>query len=454
MEIISHQEKGVYLRFGDGDVLLADGQDDSLQKNNPHLQREMREALALNGPHILKCLPLGCKELGGYEEGMFEGNHGQSFEWCVQMLSLAAPLWNGKMDDVYSMTALAYCSTHNVEMCLKFLKFLKQSNVCLLVGNCNIPASVREMLFGSQCQFIPTPSQNSYDEIDRIEKECLEKIQNRNGYKIIVTSMGCSGRALQKRLWNKLDNVFLFDFGSLMDAICGWPTRQWIDLTHFDTGRFLHMLEKELVNSQIRVVCAAALIEYSYKLRKEEYITSLKIIKDFGYHPYVIEACQPSPPTFFEDYTPYVFYSNVNNPKLINKGVNEAKSLMEGFKHYNFFENDMIIKLTGRYRFNSRAFLQLVENHPEVDAFVKIDPSVVPYGKAFAGCFALRHHLFQDLLRNLDLVKMEEQLIDLEVEIAKFIQKISEQGASIMYIDNLDVTANIGSPSPPVLTQW
>ena len=124
--------------------------------------------------------------------------------------------------------------------------------------------------------------------------------------------MGCSGRALQKRLWNNLDNVFLFDFGSLMDAICGWPTRQWIDLTHFDTKQFLHLLKNELTKPEIRVVCTAALIEYAHKLRKEEYITSLKIIKDFGYQPYVFEACQPSPPTFFEDYTPYVFYSKMS----------------------------------------------------------------------------------------------------------------------------------------------
>lgn len=248
MEIISDRQKGAYLRFGDGDVFLANGMDDGYQTNNLGLQSEMQEAFALNGPTILKCLPLGCKEFGGYEEGMFPGNHELPFDFCTDIFNQAALLWNALIKDVYSMTALAYCSTSNLDLCLKFLKFLKKANCIVLVGNRNIPDHVRELLFGSQCQFVPTPSQNSFDEMDRIEKECLEKIKNTKDYKIIITSMGCSGRILQKRLWNQLDHVFLFDFGSLMDAICGWETRAWISLTHthFNNQRFVHILEQEL----------------------------------------------------------------------------------------------------------------------------------------------------------------------------------------------------------------
>ena len=246
MEIISKREKGVYLRFGDGDVLLADGDDDSYQMGNASLQSEMGEAFGLNGPNILKCLPLGCKELGGLEEGMSDGVHARSYGSCIDMLTRVQPIWNAEIEDVYSMTALAHTAIMNPALCIQFLKFIKQAAPCILVGNCDIPDSVRSMLFGSECEFIPTPPQNSYSEIDRIEQECLEIAKNYQEYTIIVTSMGCSGRALQKRLWHKLDNVFLFDFGSLMDAICGWDTRAWISLTHFSPEDFHETLEKEL----------------------------------------------------------------------------------------------------------------------------------------------------------------------------------------------------------------
>ena len=55
--------------------------------------------------------------------------------------------------------------------------------------------------------------------------------------------MGCSGRALMKRLWNKFDKVFFFDFGSLLDALCGWNTRAWIELTNFEHKKFIEKLE-------------------------------------------------------------------------------------------------------------------------------------------------------------------------------------------------------------------
>lgn len=247
MDIISRKEKGAYFRFGDGDVYLANGIDDSLQPKDDALQAEMQEAFGLNGPNILKCLPLGCKEIG-YEEGMCINNHENVYEESLKYISMASPFWNGPMEDVYSMSALAFAATHKLKFCLKFLKFLRQSNCVLFIGNERVPQHIRKLLFGPECEFVATPSIHSYYQIDRIEKEALEKLQGKKGYKVIITAMGCSGRPLQKRLWNQLDDVFLFDFGSLLDAICGWNTRAWIGITHdsFDHGKFLRTLKLEM----------------------------------------------------------------------------------------------------------------------------------------------------------------------------------------------------------------
>jgi hypothetical protein len=245
-EIISKEEKGAYLRFGDGDIILACGGNDHTQPGNFQLQNEMREAMGLNGPTVLKALPLTCRKYDGLEPGMSPGNHEHGDGSCESFLHDAAQFWNGEIEDVYSQVALHYAATSRPELFFDFMKFLKSSGCAILIGNANIPSDIRELLFGSQCQFVPTPSLNSFEAIDRIEQESLEKLAHIEGYKIIVTCMGPSGKVLQKRLWNQLDDVFLFDFGSLIDAICGWPTRDWIVITHFNHRRFRILLQSEL----------------------------------------------------------------------------------------------------------------------------------------------------------------------------------------------------------------
>lgn len=207
--------------------------------------------------------------------------------------------------------------------------------------------------------------------------------------------------------------------------------------------------------NNIRVIFTAALLPTCYETRKEEYIRSIRLLKSYNYEPYVIEACFSNPPTFFEEHARHVFYSNVNDHRLRNKGVNEAKSLIEGFKHYQFDESDMIVKVTGRYHLESRQFLNLIEENPEIDAFVKCDPKYpIPLGSALTGCFAMRYHLFKEMLESLDLIKMEEELINLEAEVALFVKKLINRGSQVMYVDNLDVTANVGPTCPPVITYW
>lgn len=448
IEIISSKQKGAYLRFGDGDINLALGSSELFQSANNSLQNEMREAFSLHSPTILKALPLHCKELGGYESGMFPGNHEAPYDWCLNILNKARPLWNGEINEVYSPIALHFSATEYPDSCIRFLNFLKNSNCCIFVGNENIPPHITELLFGRNCKFIPTPAQQSYNKIDHIEKECLEKIGNTSEYKIIITAMGCSGRVLQKRLWNKLDNVFLFDFGSLMDALCGWNTRAWIELTQFDATKFINNLTRE-----VKILYTVALIDFDYESRRQEYINTLNILRDYGYpEPYIVEAIKPGPHTFLNKYSNNVIYSNVNNPSLGNKGVNEAKSIKEAFKKIKFNDNDMIVKITGRYYFTSDEFLKTIEDHPSIDAFVTTDSS----GQVFTGCFALRFKFFRDLIDQLDYEKMEREMINIEQEVAWYLKRIiNEQSAHVMYLNCINVVANgLGNGTKYALHYW
>lgn len=441
--IIKCKKKGAYLRFGDGDVNLAMGQTDLYQRPNPLLQQEMIEAFAINGPTVLKALPLHCAEFGGLERGMFPGNHESNYELSSNLLRKVVPFWNCEIGDVYTPVALHFCATNHQATCIRFLRFLKQHR-CILVGNQHIPPELRNLLFGLDCIFIPTPDNNSYTQIDRIEQDCLAAAALSSEYTIIVTSMGCSGRVLQKRLWRKLDNVFLFDFGSLMDALCGWNTRTWIELSNFDARSFMNMLARD-----VHVVSTAALIDQQYEERKKEYVHSLNILASYGYTPYIVESCCTQKKSFLDRYSPHVLYTHTNNAALRNKGVNEAQSLVAACAHLPFKDTDMIVKLTGRYYFNSDSLFNIITANPHIDAFVKMDA----HGQVFTGCLALSYAHFKKAFASLDTMRMEHEMINIEHEIAQYICN-NIPAHKIMYLEFVDVTAAIFGTGQRVLTQW
>ena len=128
-----------------------------------------------------------------------------------------------------SSVALHYLSVEEPKRCIDFLKFLKSTKP-IFVGNRNLNKELLQGLLGGE--IIGTPERDSYNEIDRIEKElCALLDENKQEFKVVVVAMGCPGRILQKRILKKGYNVYLFDFGSLLDAFSGTSTRAWIRLS-------------------------------------------------------------------------------------------------------------------------------------------------------------------------------------------------------------------------------
>ncbi len=443
MNIIAQKKKGVYLRFGDGDINLAMNRPDMFQRESPNLGLEMREALAMNGNNILKCLVLTNPALG-LEPGMIPGKFASNDMLAAKLLQEAQQVWGGPVEDVYCPVALHFCSTDNSGFAIRFLHFLKSCKNVILVGNEKIPTHVKDTLFGQQCHFIKTPSNNSYQAIDRIEAECQAILDQTNEYHVVCSAMGCSGRALQKRLWKQYDNVFLFDFGSLMDALCGWDTRAWISISNFNKDRFLQKLSRN-----IHIICTAALIDNQAKTRQQEYKNALTSLVQFGFHPYVFESIKRKS-SFLDNLSHHIFYTQTNNTALRNKGVNEAMSMIEGLKMSHFSPNDMMIKITGRYCFKDDSFIRLVETHPEIDIFIKRDS----HSTAFTGCYAIRYKHLLNFLNNLDLAKMERYMICIEREFDDYVKQVQKKGIRVFVTDNLGITANIFGEGIPQLTHW
>lgn len=240
-EVISKKEKGAYFRFGDGDIRLANNITDLMQDPLPELAEEMREALAINHPNVLKTLPLYCKKYGGLEAGMFPGNHECPEDWCEDIIAKAKPFWGGEIEDTYSHVALSHLACIEPDFAISFLKDIA-INKTYFIGNKDIPFPLLYKIFPKFSSIFWTPPRDSYVTAVEQYDSWIRDMKREEEYLLVVTCMGCSGRAIQKRLYKDLDNVFLFDFGSLMDALCGWNTRAWIELTKFDKEGFLKKL--------------------------------------------------------------------------------------------------------------------------------------------------------------------------------------------------------------------
>ncbi len=223
LDFIKEKKPGAYMRFGDGDVFLAMGMRDMLQLSNETLAKEMQDAFSLKGRDLFKTLAIHSEQYG-QEKEMFAGNHLQTEQSSILLVRQVFPYFVGYK--IYSPVALHYAASYLPEQANYFLKQLKEQAI-LFIGNENTSQTIIEKMFG-QVQHIKSPSKNSYDRINEIENDAINALKDQKEFGIVIISMGCGGRVLMKRLYKKGFPVFYFDFGSLLDGICGEITRPWL----------------------------------------------------------------------------------------------------------------------------------------------------------------------------------------------------------------------------------
>lgn len=201
----------------------------------------------------------------------------------------------------------------------------------------------------------------------------------------------------------------------------------------------------------VQLIATTAIVQGNYEKRKEQYVQGLKLLNDMrkksDKNLYILESCEQSP-TFLEEYCPMdgctVFYTQTNDPKLSNYGINLAKSLLAGLKHFDFSPDDMIIVFNGRYTPTNNEFVQFVDKNLTADVIAKIWNE----RDAYTALFAMKSkYLLNFLEKHIDPISMEKERIPFEYCFGEFITKIRQQGARIIDLDipqlyKLPVVAN------------
>ena len=294
------------------------------------------------------------------------------------------------------------------------------------------PPALTTTPFGSACALGTPHLRNRCNETHSVTAQDQEILSRKKGYKVAAIALPGTGKFIQKRLLDRFDDLFILDFGPIMNAL---PDLNWL---------------KKQLSSPIHIVYTSALLPYLFEERKREYIHCLKILESYGFLPetYVVEAGPRIAESFFEAYAQQIHYAGTNDPKFRNKGVNEARAVRSFLESHSFPDDHMIVKITGRYFLNSDSLLKLIASRPAYDA---IASQTAPNLKACTGCFAMRFRDYKKMMQEMDLEKMEREMIDIEEETMNYLKKMEAQGQKVLYLEKMGITANIGNG---VVTQW
>ncbi len=110
--------------------------------------------------------------------------------------------------------------------------------------------------------------------------------------------------------------------------------------------------------------------------RKERYIDSIKNIltllkNDLSIKSIIVEN-NGTRPTYLDNLQCDIVYTNNNKLQFSHKGVNELLDIKEVINQYKIKDDDIIIKLTGRYKILDLMFINIVKNNIDIyDAFIK-----------------------------------------------------------------------------------
>ncbi len=216
---------------------------------------------------------------------------------------------------------------------------------------------------------------------------------------------------------------------------------------HVDMPKLLKLMKRN-----IRVVCTAAIIPRRYEQRKNQYIRSIQTLEGHGYSPYVVESCVAGP-TFLDEYCNNVCYTLSNNAYLKNKGVNESVSLLMALQKWNFNDDDIILKLTGRYVLQFDKLLRLLEEADDVAAVAKFEQ--MDRSSVLTGCFAMRYDLMKQMYASYDYEKLEKEMICIEHEVGPYLEQLEKEGFKLIRLGLLGIEANVfGGGGSDKLTYW
>lgn len=232
---INHQDRCIFTRFGDLDILFASGE--HYQPGRPlpttpmggnrsvwnkEIQMELQECVAIDDP----CFLLGMSGDYADEPGMVDGVF-KSFPTRDTLVRKIKEMTD--RTEFLIPVLFQYICLFQPDTFKDFVNNYIRGKKILFIGG--VPKADAEVFVGNIDYYVPTPSTDAYSEID-IWWPIVNAMLDDNEIDIVLPACGQSGRVISKRIYDRGDNVVSIDMGSLWDAISRPTTRTWLREKH------------------------------------------------------------------------------------------------------------------------------------------------------------------------------------------------------------------------------
>lgn len=144
--------------------------------------------------------------------------------------------------------------------------------------------------------------------------------------------------------------------------------------------------------------------------RKDKYKESLKILKNLldnkkNIKIIIVENTGKKHRTFLNDYGFDVFYTDNNHKcNTHNKGVKELKDVCDCIEKYNIKDEDLVIKMTGRYILNENSeFISEIINYKNQDCILRYGSFFKPVNERVTDCITGLIGMKAKHIKNIDM---------------------------------------------------
>lgn len=200
---LKNNERCYYVRFGDGDLLLMDGQDrHSEQRWSAELQQDLIDAFRVDHPDYMVASVAGAENEPGMKPGLFGRWHNDGELQRIQNE-------HGGGRDHWNAVALHYKYVFDREWMDNLIELFSQKRAVYFGG-----------LWGN------IPCKNGYEEYRK--KDPSWWLYRCKTAEIIVMAAGPTTKIIAKHLWDIEWKGSVIDIGSLADAMMNRNTRRWI----------------------------------------------------------------------------------------------------------------------------------------------------------------------------------------------------------------------------------
>lgn len=191
----------------------------------------------------------------------------------------------------------------------------------------------------------------------------------------------------------------------------------------------------------IHLIITAGNIKEHYQERKQQYIKSIDCALEYDYFFKSITVLECVSP--YEDYlSPYpVFYSKLLN-RFPEKGLNEMAHIRAFLAQSSIDENDLVIKLTGRYLLEDSSFFNKVKIlEDRYDSIFKDDSDIYKGLGYHTFLYCMRKSRFLETIDSLDF--SEENRDPIEWGVKSFLKEKDRH----YLLDRLGIVAYQGANS-------